>query len=353
MLQNSGCTAVRREAEELPKGCLVFSDRPMTAHTEGLLFALRVDSVTDGFAGFPLMGFTRRKPRDRPDLYPEVSHCMGQSVLIGRDGKASARDQRDHFRMGFKQPPADEVQQWDMAAPSNISHQDKCLRTPRVGDVLRCVYTRSGRIQVWLNQAKVWDIDTGRPIDYASDYYAVVDVCLSVTGVSIASASWPSGSGELQEVVEDEREDQEADLENEEVACLNTATHYVPDLNDFGRLLFEKADGSCTPSTTAVSTDRTSLSSEQKSTCGSDTSGGGLDVAELRPVLPLCKPVGNPKASVADLEGKDAHIAPRSPQLHSQSPRRSTKTTWLLCSVASAALLLGVARLSRSVRGGA
>ena len=48
---------------------------------------------------------------DKPDLYPAVCRCLGASVLVGACGEAFARDQEEHFRIGFKSPPQTEARQ--------------------------------------------------------------------------------------------------------------------------------------------------------------------------------------------------------------------------------------------------
>jgi len=180
VLTNDGYTATRREAHELQNGCLLFSDRPMIRSLSGLEFSVRVDIVGHGFCGLPLLGFTRKKPADCSGLYPRVTSCLGNSVLVGSGGKAFARDQDEHFIMGFKLPPQHEVAVW--TSPKEAAQKFEVLRA---GDVLKCVYTREGGIQLWKNGAKIIDFDIGRPIDCQSDYYAVVDVCLTASTVTV------------------------------------------------------------------------------------------------------------------------------------------------------------------------
>jgi len=53
------------------------------------------------------------------------------------------------------------------------------------GDVLGCMYTSDGGIQLWHNGKVVLDFNVGRPVDKDADYYAVADVCLSTYCVTI------------------------------------------------------------------------------------------------------------------------------------------------------------------------
>lgn len=66
------------------------------------------------------------------------------------------------------------------------------------GDVLGCMYTKSGHIQLWRNGSLVFDFDTGRPVDEATDYYAVVDVCLSAYAVSLMPDAGPEEANSMQ-----------------------------------------------------------------------------------------------------------------------------------------------------------
>mmetsp|Transcript_46034 Transcript_46034/g.127868 ORF Transcript_46034/g.127868 Transcript_46034/m.127868 type:complete len:540 (+) Transcript_46034:55-1674(+) len=183
---NAGATAERREAEDLGHGCLVFGDKPTMPSPEGLCFAVRVDKVTNAFSGLPFLGFTRRRPSaDDTNLYPSVSKCLAQSVLIGgASDEAFARDKLSHFVMGFKKPPQDEISSWPkapLAAPNN-------RRSPahlHAGDHLECRYTWEGRLQLWRNGEKISDYDLERPIDREAEYYAVVDVTFAASSLTL------------------------------------------------------------------------------------------------------------------------------------------------------------------------
>jgi len=178
VLSNGSLTATRREKDEIQNGCLVFSDRPIPISHEGLEFSLRVDSIAAGFEGLPLLGFTRRQPGDTPDLYPIVASCLGESVLVGGQGcQAYARDQHEHFVMGFKLPPQHEVQTW----PTPVSGP----RRLRVGDIVKCRYTLAGTIQFLLNDEVILDFNVERPVQDGARYYAVVDVCFTAGSVTM------------------------------------------------------------------------------------------------------------------------------------------------------------------------
>eukprot|EP00440_Ansanella_granifera_P056148 gb/GFBE01060856.1/.p1 GENE.gb/GFBE01060856.1/~~gb/GFBE01060856.1/.p1 ORF type:complete len:514 (+),score=82.16 gb/GFBE01060856.1/:1-1542(+) len=185
LLQNRSCTAVRREASQLPRGCLVFGDRPVQPCKIGLCFTLRIDRVTPLFQGLPLLGFTRREPTDTPGLFPcSVAKCLGQSLLVGGFGEAFARDQVEHFPMQFKQPPEEEVAYWSLQ-PDLPQHQKEAPATLRPGDILQCRYTWEGRVQLLLNGEAIIDFDVKRPLVPEIAHYAVVDVCFSAESVTL------------------------------------------------------------------------------------------------------------------------------------------------------------------------
>jgi hypothetical protein len=143
-----------------------------------------VDDVVSTFEGLPLVGFTKRKPVDVFTLYPTVSRCLGASVLVGACGEAFARDQDSHFKIGFRPPPPDEVRSWHLE-PDLPPHKRRPPVDVQSGDVLGCMYTTDGGIQLGHNGKVVLDFDVGRPVDKDADYYAVVDVCLSTYCVTI------------------------------------------------------------------------------------------------------------------------------------------------------------------------
>merc|ERR1719359_1796915 len=115
---------IRREPHELVSNCLVFGDTPVKLTRLGLFFAVEVTDVIESFEGLPVLGFTSREPLDNIDLYPVVSKCLGKSVLVGGIGEAFARDQHEHFKMGFRMPPAKEIERWALNK-DKPSHRQK------------------------------------------------------------------------------------------------------------------------------------------------------------------------------------------------------------------------------------
>lgn len=219
ILTNGGRTAMRREPQELPRNCLLFGDRPSALTREGLAFELRVDAVEGSFEGLPLLGFTRRRPQAGPGLFPTVSMCLGASVLVGAAGEAFARDQEEHFRVGFRPPPEQEVMSWSLE-PGVPRHQRHAPVQLRPGDVIGCTYTWAGTLQFRLNGEAVLDFDVGRPIDAGAEYFAVVDVCFSAAALTLlspvsveeSSATAPAPTAEWQRV----QADSKADLSSED-----------------------------------------------------------------------------------------------------------------------------------------
>jgi len=189
ILSNKGYTLTRREPAELQNGCLAFSESCMKLGPQGFEFSVRIDGIEPRWEGLPILGFTRQKPTDRAGLYPQMGMHQAQSILAGMDGNAFARDQDTHFVARFKRPRQDEVAVW---------HPDSSYSHPRlaIGDVLRCVYTRLGRIQLWLNSENIIDIDTLRTIDTQADYYAVVDACFTATSLTVLAT--PSASSRIE-----------------------------------------------------------------------------------------------------------------------------------------------------------
>mmetsp|Transcript_82785 Transcript_82785/g.146233 ORF Transcript_82785/g.146233 Transcript_82785/m.146233 type:complete len:649 (+) Transcript_82785:79-2025(+) len=173
-------TVLRREPEHLPRGSMVFSDRPVQLSQAGLQFSIRVTGATQGFAGLPMLGFTRRKPTDSFDLYPEVAKCCGASILGGADCQVYARDSYEHFRLGFQKPPTAEIEEWSSRSKEELPKLQK-------GDILTCAYSVEGQLQISLNAERIIDVDTRRPIDTSVEYYAIVDVCLSATSLTLIS----------------------------------------------------------------------------------------------------------------------------------------------------------------------
>lgn len=184
LLFDDGYTAQRREPEELPIGCLVFSDRNLKPLPQGFGFSVRVHLVSPGFKGLPQLGLTRRKPVDEFDLFPAVTKCLGQSCLIGSTGEATCRDQESHFVMRFKSPPPEEVETWSWqpGRPRHLQHPPANIA---VGDILDVLWTWDGHLQLYLNDRLLLSFDIQRKPDPEGEYYAVVDCCFSAAGLSL------------------------------------------------------------------------------------------------------------------------------------------------------------------------
>ncbi|CAJ1343977.1 unnamed protein product [Effrenium voratum] len=195
LLLNGGRTAMRREPQELATNCLVFGNAPVRPTASGLYFAVRIEDAVTTFDGLPIMGFTRRKPTDVPELYPTVCRCLGASVLVGACGEAFARDKPEHFRIGFKPPPQTEVASWALQADVP-PHKRRAPVSVLPGDVFGCSYTREGRMQLWRNGVLALDFNVQRPLQEDCDYYAVVDVCLAAYSVTLLPDMSPGQSQE-------------------------------------------------------------------------------------------------------------------------------------------------------------
>lgn len=195
ILIGRGRTALRREPYDLPNGCLVFAQQPVYPIGDGSLrFSVLVDDVTPKFDGLPLMGFTRREPLDSVECYPGQAQCLAQSVSIGRNGEAFARDQSTHVTIGFKQPPPEELMSWCLDS-DKPPHLRRAPCRPEPGDTLECVWSADGRLSMHHNSTVVLSFDTGRRPERGGHYYGFVDVCLSVSQVTLLPfRQCPSGS---------------------------------------------------------------------------------------------------------------------------------------------------------------
>jgi len=190
MLLDEGRSCQRREFDVLPRGAQVFGDRPIQPEAGGLRFAVRVEAASKAFCGLPFLGFTRQVPSDCPTLYPDVATNMAQSLLLGGDGGASARDQLSHFKSSFRAPPQHEVQTFSLQ-PDLPRNKRQAPAEPNVGDILEGRYTSAGLLQMFLNDQKLMDFDTGRPLNPDVAHYAVVDVAFAAYRLSLVPPTQP------------------------------------------------------------------------------------------------------------------------------------------------------------------
>lgn len=188
LLLHNRTMAVRREPTKVPRDCLLFGDRPVRHSTEGLSFSVKIHQrevfTTRLFSGLPLMGFTKRGPKDIPDLYPFCGHYCGASVMIGADGQAFARDRFEHYSVLDKRPSIEDIQMFSVDPSKPCDLQRAAIR-PQHGDVLCCTYLRSGHIVLEVNGEMIIAFDVERPIDDNAQYYAVLDLCFSVYSVML------------------------------------------------------------------------------------------------------------------------------------------------------------------------
>jgi hypothetical protein len=193
ILTNQGLSVQRREAKAVPTGCLVVSDVPVQRRQNdgSLYFAVRADEVVASFVGMPILGFTRRRPGEDPDMCRTLARYMGKSVLVGACGEAFARDQESNHVPSYRAPSPEEVATWclQMDTPA---HRRTPPVTINVGDKLACQYTASGSIRFLQNEEIVIEFNTGRPILPDEDYYAVIDVSFSVSGVTLLPGAFPA-----------------------------------------------------------------------------------------------------------------------------------------------------------------
>mmetsp|Transcript_19625 Transcript_19625/g.52064 ORF Transcript_19625/g.52064 Transcript_19625/m.52064 type:complete len:596 (+) Transcript_19625:193-1980(+) len=172
-------TVERREPNEIANNCcMVFSNRPLNFSEVGLTFAVKVDKSAD-FMGLPFLGITTREPEDTANLYPTVAKGLGASTMAGGVCEAHHRSKSDHFQIGFKVPPVEEVQTWQ-CLPKN--GPVPCVVA---GDVLTLIHTWAGRLQLLKNGETFVDVETGHPLDTGCVHYAFVDVCFSAATLSV------------------------------------------------------------------------------------------------------------------------------------------------------------------------
>lgn len=188
---------MRREPTKVPRGCLVFGSTAIEHGPDGLSFSLRVhqrDVFTKTlFGGLPLLGFTKRRPEDTHGLYPFCGHYCGSSVMVGADHQAFARDSLEHYSELDKRPSIYDVEMFsvDPSEPSELLRLRQVSQnslgtsfvSPKDGDVLCCRYFRNGHIVLELNDEIIIAFDVERAVDDDAEYYAVVDLCLSVYSV--------------------------------------------------------------------------------------------------------------------------------------------------------------------------
>lgn len=109
-------------------------------------------------------------------------------MLIGAAGEAFARDQHEHYQMGFRRPPESEISSWT-SDPEKRSHKRSAPVNLQRGDRLGCLYTTSGHIELWHNSKRILKFNVQRPVATDTDYYAVVDVCFTAYSLTILPQS--------------------------------------------------------------------------------------------------------------------------------------------------------------------
>jgi len=219
VLLHGGRTAMRREPDEVANGCLVFGSHPLQQTVQGLSFAVQVDGVSSRFKSLPSIGVTRREPTSNM-LFPRVAKCLAESILIGGTGEASVRDQNTNFKIGFRAPPPSEVMTWSSQLPEDLKINE--------GDILECIYTWEGRIQLFLNSTMLLDFDVERPLDRHALYYPVVDVSGAASMLSFLPAFDSPTVGNLSTCIPDdwELEDSDEDDVARQMSCESLLSNF-------------------------------------------------------------------------------------------------------------------------------
>jgi hypothetical protein len=145
--------------------------------------------------------------------FPRVAKCLAESVLDGGAGEASARDQDSNFEMGFRTAPSNEVMTWSSQLPEDLKINE--------GDILECIYTWEGRMQLRLNSNMLLDFDVERPLDRHASYYPVVDVSGTASMLSFLPAVGPATVGDLSTYIPDELELEDSDVDDmsRQISC--------------------------------------------------------------------------------------------------------------------------------------
>eukprot|EP00928_Gymnodinium_smaydae_P074621 TRINITY_DN57650_c0_g1_i1.p1 TRINITY_DN57650_c0_g1~~TRINITY_DN57650_c0_g1_i1.p1 ORF type:complete len:711 (+),score=116.34 TRINITY_DN57650_c0_g1_i1:93-2225(+) len=185
ILLNDDRSLMRREALDIPSGCVAVGSQPAPVSRRGAFFALRVEGVLRGRwkNTWPVLGFTRVRPDEMAEMgYPQSAKTCAQSVSIGGEFCAHARQQETHHQMGFRPPRPSEILIKEGPYPRYMDTKGAPWDLTE-GDLLSVLYQEDGHLHLMLNYTTVLSIDTGTPME--GDQYPLVDLCHMVYEVTL------------------------------------------------------------------------------------------------------------------------------------------------------------------------
>lgn len=211
VLMNCCSTGMRREPQQVPRGCVLMSDHSLGPFRQSYFFEIRVEqTLPEWKSRLPFLGFTCTSPTEvetKRCFFGELPHsfCLAESVMIGGTGEAWMRQQAEHLKPELGKKLEQSGAQRKHLTPELPEHKRIAPLALNAGDVLGCRYQvvdggRKGgyggieqgtdivsksKLALYVNGSLAFELELEGRLPAEKPLWAVVDVCYCVYQVTM------------------------------------------------------------------------------------------------------------------------------------------------------------------------
>lgn len=211
VLMNCFSTGMRREPQQVPRGCVLMSAHSLSPFRQSYFFEICVERILPEWKSrLPFLGFTCTSPTEvetKRCFFGELPHsfCLAESVMIGGTGEAWMRQQAEHLKPELGKKPEQSGAQRQHLTPELPEHKRTAPLALNAGDVLGCRYQivdsrKAGgyggieqgtdiasktQLALYVNGGFAFELELDGRLPSGKPLWAVVDVCYSVYQVTM------------------------------------------------------------------------------------------------------------------------------------------------------------------------
>jgi len=208
VLSNRLSTGMRREPQQVPRGCVLMSAHSLGPLRRSYFFEIRVEqTLPEWKSRLPFLGFTCTSPKEveaKRCFFGDLPHsfCLGESVMIGGTGEAWMRQQAEHLKPELGKKLEQSGAQRKHLTPDVPEHRRIAPLALKAGDLLGCRYQISDRkgfggieqganivsttrLALYVNGSLAFELELDGCLPAEKPLWAVVDVCYCVYQVTM------------------------------------------------------------------------------------------------------------------------------------------------------------------------
>eukprot|EP00930_Biecheleria_cincta_P029434 TRINITY_DN20487_c0_g1_i1.p1 TRINITY_DN20487_c0_g1~~TRINITY_DN20487_c0_g1_i1.p1 ORF type:complete len:430 (+),score=70.15 TRINITY_DN20487_c0_g1_i1:61-1350(+) len=204
VLLNRSSTGMRREPQEVPRGCVLMSANSMGPFRQSYFFEIRVEqTLPEWKSRLPFLGFTCTSPMEveaKKCFFGDLPHsfCLAESVMIGGTGEAWMRQQAEHLKPELGKKLEQSGAQRKHLTPDVPEYRRMAPLALKAGDLLGCRYqildggieqgadrVSRSQLALYVNGSLAFQLELDGRLPLEKPLWAVVDVCYCVYQVTM------------------------------------------------------------------------------------------------------------------------------------------------------------------------